>query len=93
MKRMVDASEEIAEIRGILRRQFPQFADIEIPTQLTNNVTLSTMHGCPPDEIERIVRYLLEERKLHTTVKLNPTLLGKDMVMHILHGLSRDLHP
>jgi len=85
MERMVDASEEIAAIKGILRTQFPQFADIEIPTQLTNNVTLSTMHGCPPDEIERIVRYLLEERGLHTTVKLNPTLLGKEMVMHILH--------
>lgn len=85
MERMVDATEEIAQIQKILRKQFPQFADIEIPTQLTNNVTLSTMHGCPPDEIERIVRYLLEERGLHTTVKLNPTLLGKDMVMHILH--------
>nr|MBC7244321.1 putative selenate reductase subunit YgfK [Chloroflexota bacterium] len=85
MERMVDASEEIAEIQNILCTHFPQFADIEIPTQLTNNVTLSTMHGCPPDEIERIVRYLLEERGLHTTVKLNPTLLGKDMVMQILH--------
>jgi len=85
MDRMVDASEEIAEIRAILRAQFPQFADIEISPRLTNNVTLSTMHGCPPDEIERIVRYLLEERGLHTTVKLNPTLLGKEMVLRILH--------
>lgn len=94
MERMVDASEEIAEIRDILRAQFPQFADIEIPTQLTNNVTLSTMHGCPPDEIERIVRYLLEEKGLHTMVKLNPTLLDKDMVMHILHECLgfREIH-
>ena len=52
---------------------------------ITNNVTLSTMHGCPPDEIERIARYLLEERGLHTIVKLNPTLLGKDAVLRILH--------
>jgi len=43
------------------------------------------MHGCPPDEIEKIGRYLLEGRGLHTTVKLNPTLLGKDEVMRILH--------
>ncbi len=85
MDRMVDASEEIAEIQTILRAQFPQFADIEIPSRLTNNVTLSTMHGCPPAEIERIVRYLLEERGLHTTVKLNPTLLGKESVLRILH--------
>ena len=43
------------------------------------------MHGCPPDEIERISRHLLEERGLHTFVKLNPTLLGQETVMHILH--------
>jgi len=86
MDRMEDASEESAEIQAILQEHFPRFADIEIPSRLTNSVTLSTMHGCPPDEIERIARYLLEERGLHTIVKLNPTLLGKEKVMHILHN-------
>jgi putative selenate reductase len=85
MERMEDASEEISALQDILRAQFPQFADIEIPSRLTNSVTLSTMHGCPPDEIEAISRYLLEQRGLHTIVKLNPTLLGKEAVMHILH--------
>ncbi|MEA3355959.1 MAG: putative selenate reductase subunit YgfK [Candidatus Bipolaricaulota bacterium] len=85
MDRLEDASEEIAEIRSILSREFPQYADIEIPPRLTNNVTLSTMHGCPPDEIERIARYLLEGRGLNTTVKLNPTLLGRETVQRILH--------
>ncbi len=85
MGRLGDASEELVRIRGILRTRFPRFADIEMPARVTNNVTLSTMHGCPPDEIERIVRYLLEERGLHTTVKLNPTLLGKEDVLRILH--------
>ena len=85
MDRLADASEEIAQIQEVLRRQFPQFKDLSIPTRLTDNVTLSTMHGCPPDEIERIVRYLLEERGLHTMVKLNPTLLGKERVISILH--------
>jgi putative selenate reductase len=80
-----DASAQIAEIRATLKSRFPELGEIPIPTQITNSVTLSTMHGCPPDEIERIARYLLEERGLHTTVKLNPTLLGKDRVMHILH--------
>ncbi len=84
MDRMVDASAQLGQIQATLRAQFPEFADIEIPPRLTNNVTLSTMHGCPPDEIERIARYLLEERGLHTTVKLNPTLLGKERVLHIL---------
>jgi putative selenate reductase len=85
MDRLQDASEEIAAIQALLRKKFRQFSDIEIPTRITDNVTLSTMHGCPPDEIERIARYLLEERDLHTAVKLNPTLLGKETVMRILH--------
>jgi putative selenate reductase len=84
------------EIKDTLRRDFPQFADIDIPTRMTTSVTLSTMHGCPPDEIERIAKYMLEERKLHTIVKLNPTLLGKEQVLDILHRtprLHRDPHP
>ncbi len=85
MDSLQDASEEIAALQAILRKDFPQFADIEIPSQITDNVTLSTMHGCPPDEIERIGGYLLEERRLHTTVKLNPTLLGKETVTRILY--------
>ena len=85
MDRLADASEEIAEIRSALRREARELADVEIPARITDNVTLSTMHGCPPDEIERIARYLLEERNLHTTVKLNPTLLGKERVLSILH--------
>jgi putative selenate reductase len=69
----------------VIEERFPEFADVEIPPQITDNVTLSTMHGCPPDEIESIARYLLEGRGLHTAVKLNPTLLGQDAVMRILH--------
>ena len=94
MDRLQDASEEIAAIQMVLKEKFPQFSDIEIPTRITNNVTLSTMHGCPPDEIERIARYLLEERGLHTAVKLNPTLLGKGAVKRILHDRLgfREIH-
>jgi putative selenate reductase len=86
MDQMMDASAELAEIQAILQAQFPQFADLHIPAQLTNSITLSTMHGCPPDEIERICEYLLNERKLHTIVKMNPTLLGKERVLDILHN-------
>ena len=85
MDRLADASADLAEIKAVLREQFPRFADVEIPSRLVNSVTLSTMHGCPPDEIELIARYLLQERGLHTVVKLNPTLLGKERVLGILH--------
>lgn len=94
MDRLQDASEEIRELQGILRARFPRFSDIEIPARIADSVTLSTMHGCPPDEIEEISRYLLRERGLHTFVKLNPTLLGKERVGAILrdHLGFREMH-
>jgi putative selenate reductase len=94
MDQMEDASTEISRIKRVLQRSFPQFADIEFPPRLTDSVTLSTMHGCPPDEIDQIARYLLEERRFHTIVKLNPTLLGKEAVLNILHEQLgfRDVH-
>jgi putative selenate reductase len=85
MARMEDATEEIARLQAVLEARFPQFGDLAIPAAMVNSVTLSTMHGCPPDEIEQIARYFLVERGLHTIVKLNPTLLGKDAVRRILH--------
>ena len=64
---------------------YPNIKNITIPSQLSDNITLSTMHGCPPDEIEKIGKYLIEELKLHTAVKLNPTLLGPDKLREILN--------
>jgi putative selenate reductase len=84
MDTLADASEPLDAIRATLRRDFPQLADLDLPPAIVNSVTLSTMHGCPPDEIERIARYCLEVRGLHTVVKLNPTLLGKKTVLAIL---------
>lgn len=64
----------------------PQLATLaqRVPGRLVSGVTLSTMHGCPPDEIEAICRYMLEEKGLNTFVKLNPTLLGYPRVREIL---------
>ena len=82
---MLDAGELVTEYREVLRRDYPDFADIEVPACLTNNCTLSTMHGCPPDEIGRIAKYLLEERGFHLLVKLNPTLMGPAFVRETLN--------
>lgn len=57
---------------------------------IAQSVTLSTMHGCPPSEIEAISRYLMVEKRLHTYVKLNPTLLGYEEVRKILDTLGFD---
>ncbi|WHP31904.1 putative selenate reductase subunit YgfK [Trabulsiella odontotermitis] len=61
-----------------------------IPATMVHGVTLSTMHGCPPDEIEAICRYMLEEKGLNTFVKLNPTLLGYQRVREILDTCGFD---
>ena len=57
-----------------------------ISPNISDSITLSTMHGCPPHEIESICEYLITEKKLHTFVKLNPTLLGYDRAREILDG-------
>lgn len=57
---------------------------LSIPTKICNSVTLSTMHGCPPDEIEAICMYMIKEKGLETFVKLNPTLLSFPVVRKIL---------
>lgn len=59
-----------------------------IPVRPIHSITLSTMHGCPPDEISRIGRYLIEEKGFDTYIKLNPTLLGYDKVRSILDTLG-----
>ncbi len=82
---MLDASQYINVYLSELVKSFPEFADVSVPSALTNSCTLSTMHGCPPDEIERIARYLLEERGFHLTVKLNPTLMGPEFVRTTLN--------
>ena len=57
---------------------------INISPNISDSVTLSTMHGCPPQEIESIAKYLIKEKNLNTYVKLNPTLLGYDVVRETL---------
>ncbi len=59
-----------------------------ISRNISPSVTVSTMHGCPPREIEAICSYLLTEKKLDTFVKLNPTLLGYDTVRSVLDNLG-----
>ncbi len=85
LSRMLDASEELSDKINLISTFYPRVKDIDIPSQISDNVTLSTMHGCPPDEIESIATYLMEYWKFHTAVKLNPTLPGKDIVRNILN--------
>ncbi len=82
---MDDASAYLGPYLDVVAGRYPEMRDVDVPSQLSNTMTLSTMHGCPPEEIEQITTYLLEDRGLHTSVKCNPTLLGADRVRTIIN--------
>ena len=61
-----------------------------IPARVSNSITESTLHGCPPAEIERIATYLITEKGLNTYIKCNPTLLGYEFARKRLNELGFD---
>jgi len=83
---MADAGEKIKEKLAIAATIFEEAADLNLDSCISDNITISTMHGCPPEEIEKIGHYFIADRKLHTTIKLNPTLLGPDDLREILNN-------
>lgn len=65
--------------------------DIEnIPSDICNSVTISTLHGCPPQEIEKIAMYLITEKGFHTFIKCNPTLLGYEFARKTMDDMGYD---
>ena len=94
LNEMMDASGTpiFQECIQVLREMFPGEEDLiaAIPARISHSVTVSTLHGCPPDEIERIASYLITEKGLHTFVKCNPTLLGYQSARDILDGMGYD---
>lgn len=65
--------------------------DIEgIQGEICNSVTISTLHGCPPQEIEKIAMYLIVEKGFHTFIKCNPTLLGYEFARKTMDDMGYD---
>ena len=81
---MMDASAIVDRLRGEIPAEFAQYRDLDFRTRLSESLTLSTFHGCPPEEIEKIIDFLLRELGLHCTIKLNPTLLGPERLRELL---------
>lgn len=75
----------VGELLSELPQSMSRFARLPFPESVSRSVTLSTFHGCPPHEIERIAEWLLAERDLDVTIKLNPTLLGEADLNELLH--------
>ncbi len=95
---MKDASgtEVWAECRDWALANLDRFDNVDadfvnaVSPQVSNSVTESTLHGCPPDEIERIATYLITEKGVNTYIKCNPTLLGYDFARERLNELGFD---
>ena len=91
---MMDASgtAQFRECLDVLSELFPEEKDFiaSISPRVSRSVTVSTLHGCPPQEIERIASYLLTEKGLHTFVKCNPTILGYKTARTILDSMGYD---
>jgi putative selenate reductase len=77
-----DAGTEIEKLRAEIPAQF---RDHKFNREIVTTATISTFHGCPPDEVEDIVKHLMVDHGLDVTVKLNPTLLGFETVSDIVN--------
>ena len=82
---MMSARETVERLRAELPTELGALRDLDFSCELADTVTLSTFHGCPPEEIESIIEFLMEEYRLHCVVKFNPMLLGPEVTEYLLH--------
>ncbi len=85
IRSMKDARSVVDELRAEIPSEYSKYQAFPFRTQLVKTATLSTFHGCPKDEIERICRYLIDDLGLHTIIKLNPVQIGKARLDELLH--------
>jgi putative selenate reductase len=86
LRGMRDAKEVIDHLRGEIPAESSEFRDLDFETCISDSVTLSTFHGCPPHEIEGIIDFLLDQG-FHCTIKFNPMLLGREETHHLLYDV------
>ncbi|HEY3392855.1 MAG TPA: 4Fe-4S dicluster domain-containing protein [Lacipirellulaceae bacterium] len=84
---MIDARESVERLRNQIPRWLVPLRELDYPTALSRSITLSTFHGCPADEIERICTFLLTELDVHVIVKMNPPMLGREKLEHLLYDV------
>jgi putative selenate reductase len=84
---MIDARESVERLRNQIPGWLAPLRKLDYPTALSRSITLSTFHGCPADEIERICTFLLTELDVHVIVKMNPPMLGREKLEHLLYDV------
>jgi putative selenate reductase len=83
----IEGLKDATPIIDRLRRELPKpWADLDFQPRISDTLTLSTFHGCPPGEIEAIADHLLRANGLSVVVKLNPTLVGREAMRDLLNG-------
>lgn len=87
LRGMMEAGETVERLRREIPDEHKELRGLDYPTRLADTVTLSTFHGCPPEEIERIIEFLMREHGLHCVIKFNPMLLGAEETRHLLHDV------
>jgi putative selenate reductase len=80
-----DATAIVEELRQQIPVEFSQYRDLPFKANLAQSITLSTFHGCPAQEIESIVHFLLTEMDYHVIIKMNPPMLGKEKLEYLLY--------
>jgi putative selenate reductase len=84
---MMDATASVERLRDQLPHRLRHLGDLDYPTKLSRSITLSTFHGCPADEIERICEFLLSELGVDVIVKMNPPMLGRERLEQLLYDV------
>jgi len=85
LRNMLDCRRVVNRLRKQIPAEFSSLRDLDFPERLSDTLTLSTFHGCPPEEIESIVEFLMRHLGIHCVIKFNPMLLGPQDARGLLH--------
>ncbi len=85
MATLRNAKKHVDQLRMEIPDRWKQYRDLPYPDEISDTITLSTFHNCPPTEIEKICHFLLTDIGMGVVVKMNPTMLGLDDINYLLH--------
>lgn len=83
---MRNATSLIEEYRKQIPAEFSVYKDLHFNPEIGDSITLSTFHGTRAEEIESICEFLIAELDFNVIIKMNPPMLGKETLEHLLHN-------
>ena len=82
---MKNSSSLIEEYRKQIPAEFSTYTGLYFNPEIGDSITLSTFHGTRAEEIESICEFLIAELDFNVVIKMNPPMLGKEKLEHLLH--------